>query len=404
MYQGIFDALISGDRNASSIDKHIILPSSFTSGAHYMIQTYQDAMTMFRFAGYPDLFITFTCNPSWPEISRLFGNVRPEVYTIEFQKRGLPHAYILISLKFMIHSPCGALNPKAQCMVDMKCNKLFPKKYNPHTSVDHEGFPTYRRREDGRSIHVKGIALDNRFVVPYNHTLLSMFHARINVEKYNQSTAIKYLFKYISKENDRIVASIYETAQVGNPYRALDEIEQYYNFRYRSACEVAWRIFGFDIQHRFPPVERLSFHLPNQQCIIYSNTDDVVEILAKPRVSESMFIAWMKQNKDNELAKTLYYYEFPQYYVYHHSKRMWQIRKIGFAIGRLTHIAPSSGEFYHLRILLTKVKGPSSYDAVRTIDGFVYPMYRGACIALGLLDDDCEFVVALKEASTWASG
>ncbi|KAI9128847.1 hypothetical protein K1719_000330 [Acacia pycnantha] len=117
-----------------------------------------------------------------------------------------------------------------------------------------------------------------------------------------------------------------------------------------------------------------------------------------------MFIAWMKQNKDDDLAKTLYYYEFPQYYVYHCSKCMWQIRKRGFAIGQLTHDAPSSGEFYYLRILLTKVKGPSSYDAIRTVDGVIYPTYRAACIALGLLDDDCEFVAALKEASMWASG
>ncbi|KAI9082435.1 hypothetical protein K1719_035578 [Acacia pycnantha] len=300
---------------------------------------------------------------------KLFGNVCVEVYTIEFQKRGLPHAHILIWLaerdkikepedvdkiisaeipnpdsdpqmyelvqKFMMHSPCGPLNPKAQCEEMM-------------------------------------------------------------------STAIKYLFKYISKGNDRVVASIYETEQNGNPHRAQDEIQQYYNFRYISACEAAWRIFGFDIQHRFPPVERLSFHLPDQQCVIYSNTDDVAEIIGKPRVSESMFLAWMKQNKDDDLAKTLYYYEFPQYYVYHRTKRMWKIRKRGFAIGRLTHAAPSSGEFYYLRILLTKVKGPSSYEAIRTVHGVVHPTYRAACIALGLLDDDCEFVAALKEASMWA--
>ena len=90
-----------------------------------------------------------------------------------------------------MHSPSGPLNPKAQCMMDKRCNKFFPKKYNPHTTIDHEGFPSYRRRDDGRSVEIKGIPLDNRFVVPYNHTLLSMFHAHINVEKCNQSTAIK---------------------------------------------------------------------------------------------------------------------------------------------------------------------------------------------------------------------
>ncbi|KAI9075489.1 hypothetical protein K1719_042537 [Acacia pycnantha] len=52
-----------------------------------------------------------------------------------------------------------------------------------------------------------------------------------------------------------------------------------------------------------------------------------------------------------------------------------------------------------LRILLTKVKGPSSYEAIRTVDGVIYPTYRDACMALGLLNNDSEFVAALKEPS-----
>ena len=35
-----------------------------------MIQHYQDAMAIYRTIGFPDLFITFTCNPSWPEIQQ----------------------------------------------------------------------------------------------------------------------------------------------------------------------------------------------------------------------------------------------------------------------------------------------------------------------------------------------
>ena len=93
-----------------------------------------DAMAIYRWAGYPNLFLTFTCNPKWPEINyslefieglkyedRLvilarvfktkldellhdlkhkshFGRVIAIVYTIEFQKRRLPHAHILLFL------------------------------------------------------------------------------------------------------------------------------------------------------------------------------------------------------------------------------------------------------------------------------------------------------------------
>ncbi|XP_028782636.1 uncharacterized protein LOC114738734 [Neltuma alba] len=469
LYQGLSDALTSGERDASSTGRRIILPSSFTGGARYMILNYQDAMAICRWAGYPDIFITFTCNPAWPEITRfckkhslqpsdrpdilcrvfkmklqtlmktikeekLFGTVRAEVYTIEFQKRGLPHAHILLFLdprdklknpedvdamicaeipdkntspllyelvkKFMVHGPCGAANPKSPCMKDHKCSKYFPKKYNSHTTIDDDGYPTYRRRNDGRIIDTKSIPLDNRYVVPYNPLLLRRFQAHINVEKCNQSTAIKYLFKYISKGNDRVVAGIFDD----NGGRVFDEIQQYYNCRYISACEASWRIFGFDIHHRHPSVERLSFHLPNQQAVIYCNTDDVADLLDKPRVSESQFLAWMKLNIIDAFAQTLTYSEFPNHYVYKRDKREWRKRKKGFAVGRITHVSPTAGELYYLRILLTKVRGPRSFDEIKTVNGVVHSTFREACFALGLLDDDREYIVAINEASSWASG
>lgn len=45
-----------------------------------MIQNYQDAMAICRWAGYPDIFITFTCNPKWSEVQRFVDHfaLRPE--------------------------------------------------------------------------------------------------------------------------------------------------------------------------------------------------------------------------------------------------------------------------------------------------------------------------------------
>lgn len=69
MYKGLSDALLRGDRNPSMVGKRIVLPSTFTGGSRYMQQNYQDAMAICRWTGYPDLFITFTCNPKWPELT-----------------------------------------------------------------------------------------------------------------------------------------------------------------------------------------------------------------------------------------------------------------------------------------------------------------------------------------------
>ena len=39
-----------------------------------MIQNYHDGIAICREYGPPDLFITFTCNPKWPEISLAISN------------------------------------------------------------------------------------------------------------------------------------------------------------------------------------------------------------------------------------------------------------------------------------------------------------------------------------------
>ncbi|XP_075665627.1 uncharacterized protein LOC142635332 [Castanea sativa] len=197
IYSSLKDAVLQGDTTRASIGKRIVLPSSFTGGPRYMIQNYQDAMAICRWAGYPNLFLTFTCNPKWLEIisflelipgqkskdrpdilarafkvkldallqdikkGQHFGKVVAVVYTIEFQKRGLPHAHILVFLhpddkysvpkdidsiisaeipdsledsighevvkQSMMHGPCGATRPNSPCMVDNSCTKHFPK-------------------------------------------------------------------------------------------------------------------------------------------------------------------------------------------------------------------------------------------------------------------------------------
>lgn len=70
IYKNVREAAQLGNTDASSVGKRIILPSSFTGGARYMVQNYLDAMALCKWYGYPDLFITFTCNAKWPEITR----------------------------------------------------------------------------------------------------------------------------------------------------------------------------------------------------------------------------------------------------------------------------------------------------------------------------------------------
>ncbi|XP_057734168.1 uncharacterized protein LOC130949476 [Arachis stenosperma] len=170
---------------------------------------------------------------------RFFGKVVADVHTIDFQKRSLPHAHILIfwdSLsnfpdpkdidkvicaeipnqfehpelykavkKFMLHGPCSSANIFSPCMKEGRCSKFYPKSFADLTTI--------------------------------------------NVE-------------------------------------------------------------------REPAVQRLSFHFPGRNPILYEDGEDIDDILSKPGIDQLVFTAWMDANNSYSEAKKLAYSEFPRFFVY----------------------------------------------------------------------------------------
>jgi hypothetical protein len=130
---------------------------------------------------------------------------------------------------------------------------------------------------------VHGIELDNRWVVPHNVYLSTKYDTHINVEVCNNIRAAKYLFKYVYKGHDHATIEISrqsDNATEGNVVK-VDEIKKYLDCRFVSALEAAWRIFKFDMHERFPTVEHLQYHFPNQQMVLLDNDDDVQEVATR---------------------------------------------------------------------------------------------------------------------------
>ena len=65
-YQGVVDAL--QEDNMARIGQRIVLPATFIGSPRYMQKLFHDSMVLVRVLGKPDLFVTMTCNPTWPEI------------------------------------------------------------------------------------------------------------------------------------------------------------------------------------------------------------------------------------------------------------------------------------------------------------------------------------------------
>lgn len=59
----------------------------------------------------------------------------------------------------------------------------------------------------------------------------------------------------------------------------------------------------------------------------------------------------------------------------------------------------SSGEVWYLRLLLSKVRGPISFKALRTVNGVEYSTFQDACNEYHLLDNDDEWHEVMSECS-----
>ncbi|CEM06285.1 unnamed protein product [Vitrella brassicaformis CCMP3155] len=464
LYAGVQDAVSQADE-APTDSRHIgraILPSSFIGGPRHIHSLYQDAMAIVQHHGKPSLFITFTCNPEWDEIQQALlpeqGHFRkqrwedrPDIvtrvfriklkallkditekgvlgrhvahsYAVEYQKRGLPHAHIVVIFSNedsvatpdvvdsivcaelpdketqpelyaivtskMLHGPGGAHNPRLSCMRKTgQCDRKYPWAFREHTTIEEDGYPFYRRRNDGRQHDVKGVLLDNRWVVPYNPALTLRYRAHINVERCGSVKAIKYLHKYIYKGADRAVV---ETS------RQEDEIRCYVEGRYVSVSEACWRIFGFPTHGHYPAVERLTVHLENHQSVVFAAN--------QPPPTEApmtKLTAWMALNATDEFARTISFPNFPQHFVWNQKNKRWTRRRHGSTIGRVYNVSPAAGERFFLRILLHHIPGAKSFQDLRTVDGVVHSDFRSACNALGLFRENAESIDCLQQAKEW---
>lgn len=87
-----------------------------------------------------------------------------------------PIGYDAVS-KYMIHGPCGSYNRNSPCMKDGKCTTFYPKDLRNETTIDSDGYPVYRRRDDKRTILLKEIEIDNRFFFSYFLNLTKLKNA-----------------------------------------------------------------------------------------------------------------------------------------------------------------------------------------------------------------------------------
>lgn len=487
------------------VGRRYILPSTVKGSVRFMQQRYQDSMAIVRHFGNPTFFITFTCNPYWSEVHaelfvdpigapiqawrdrsdlvcRVFhlklrallddvigkdGVLGPHlahVWVIEYQKRGMPHAHILLWMepgwkydrpelvdevvsaeipdpstpqgrllygvvtKHLIHGPCGEDFPNAPCMDwrDGKrfCTKGFPRAFSAETVISSDAYPVYRRRNDSPFAFVRPhstypcetTVVGNEWVVPHNPYLAAKYQAHINVEVCSSIKAIKYIHKYIYKGPDRGTAEF-----------EVDEIREYLNGRYVGSSEAVWRLFEFPVNGMTPSVLSLVVHCEDEHTVAYdpgATAEEAADEIKKQTSPLVEFFRFCRDNPDVDFT----YQDAPLHLTW--NKKCWKrrVQQGTLQIGRIHLVNPLQGEVYYLRRLLTQVKGPKSYEDLRTVpltpgevpigdyevhtlytDGSpvrvaIYRTFRDACYARNIIPRDDEWLICFREAITLRTG
>ena len=196
--------------------------------------------------------------------------------------------------------------------------KKFPKAFNESTDYNTNGYPLYKRPNNGRKIiYSKTRIADNRFVVPYNPYLCLKYNCHINVEICSTILCVKYLFKYCYKGHD--CANIKLTSINLNPSRENqsteesqeiekfidnDEIKQYIDTRYVCPPEACHQIFEFVMHNMSHAIYRLAVHDENEQNVYFK---EGCEDKFLDKNVDTTLTSWFELNKTDTAAHQYLY-------------------------------------------------------------------------------------------------
>ena len=134
--------------------------------------------------------------------------------------------------------------------------------------------------------------------------------------------------------------------------------------------------------------------------------DESIEQIEKP--ARTKLTSFFELNCQDEFAQTLLYWQIPEHYTWNTKQRKWKRRKkvlsedhMPETIGQLYSTHPTRIELYALRLLLNHVKGPKSYQDIRTVKEHMYESFKDTAIALGLVKDDFIWIECMKEHYDW---
>ena len=484
--QDIFGIQPSTAEQQGTTGKKTFLSQSMHGSTRHLRALARNALALVSEYGRPSLFITLTCNPNWPEIieqllpgqtafdrgdvvcqvfhrklQALLANLRQgkyfpvinsitnwhkieyEVRVIEYQRRGLPHAHIVLRFENTIEMPVYENKEELAKWIDSHITAKYPKTANDQdpleldeeyeydleysdivkthmlhkcisetnggclneanvcakgynknvvsveTTFDHKGFPQYKRP-----------TIKSLNVVPHNRLLLKDWNGHANVEFAGSTYTVIYLYKYLFKGNKKVKMRL-------NNVRKDDEISLYLRGRYLCSMDCYWRILGHETYPASSPAVKIIKVISDQSASSLINENKVTDLIIyfnRPECLHNLKYA--------ELFNVyIWSYEKPKRNIYERNEiytlRIEGIEKVIYlykklsnkkSITRLEIVSITAGELFYLRLILYNFSRTSFSDCKR-FARISYSTYQEAAVASGIVKDKNEILTCFEEAA-----
>ena len=198
----------------------------------------------------------------------------------------------------------------------------------------------------------------------------------------------------------------------------IDEIEEFWNARYLSSGEAAWRTVGFNITLKDPAVTALPIHLPTSTAHRHYNrrnhNPDSVSLLDRYFICPTgQFLLHDNMQDFNRLTYTDYYTLFrlekatvrvrPRANHFAESRQQEPPQCVILRdpahrhLARIRPVRPTEGDTFYLRAILQHTPLRSFEDGL-CVEGVQYDSFQDAACHMGLFADQNEAQYAMHEA------
>uniref|UniRef100_A0A183CP12 Helitron_like_N domain-containing protein n=1 Tax=Globodera pallida TaxID=36090 RepID=A0A183CP12_GLOPA len=364
----------------AKLGRVFLMPQTFAGSRQYYQGKYADLMTMVRHLGAPTWFVTFTGNPKWPEIvealrgrqnyvhradivCRIFmdkatefikdlterhvlGKVAGWCYSVEHQKRGMPHIHMLLILDEASH----ITTPE---QVNEYVSARIPAL---PTSADQSAEAKQQRRlwhyvttmmlHDCNSACLDGSKCRKHF--PKRSVIRTMFVYHLKTATNGTSQGVETKTKQwtttifqptIQREDGmKFAISVFHTADAnrqdyirgaksgdGADVYDYDEIAATFKVRYMTAMEAYLRLHSYKIVQTSHQIYTLSVHDEGGRTIVVEegHEEEGFNRLAR----DTRLTGFFKLCAADSFARTLRYDQIPYYYSWNERNRFWVKRK-----------------------------------------------------------------------------